>query len=153
MKRNKNIQPLSRDHHFGLLFCWKLRRGLTKQIELERMSRYVEYFWKASLHQHFIEEETILFSTVKDKLCDDAHQQHIAISLLVQKINGNEKTNPQVYKDLADMVDQHIRFEERTLFPHLESILSPKQMLFIGLELEKLHRETFEETFEDQFWE
>ena len=41
LKRNPNLVPLSREHHFGLLFAWKLKQGLAKNTSLETMRDYV----------------------------------------------------------------------------------------------------------------
>ncbi|CDF79955.1 hypothetical protein BN863_22430 [Formosa agariphila KMM 3901] len=30
LKRHKSLQPLSRDHHHGLLLAWKIRADLRK---------------------------------------------------------------------------------------------------------------------------
>ena len=32
IKRSEYLKPLSRDHHQGLLLCWKIRTGLKKGI-------------------------------------------------------------------------------------------------------------------------
>lgn len=152
MKRNENIQPLSRDHHFGLLFCWKIRQGLTKGIELIRINHYVNYFWKSNLQQHFLEEETVLFHQLKNSYCDDAIREHKAITLLVDKINGVAKLDPKAYADLAALVNQHIRFEERVLFPHLEKTLSASQLDRIGLALAELHQNEVADEYADEFW-
>lgn len=32
MKRNENLIPLSREHHYGLLCVWKIREGVKKKI-------------------------------------------------------------------------------------------------------------------------
>ncbi|MES2418535.1 MAG: hemerythrin domain-containing protein [Bacteroidota bacterium] len=153
MKRNENIQPLSRDHHFGLLFCWKIRKGLANQTELERINKYVNYFWQSNLQQHFLEEETILFNKLNDKLCDDGRKEHLEIALQIAKVNNQKNQEPQAYADLADLVDQHIRFEERILFPHLEKVFSDNQLKIIGLELQKLHQETIADDYPDSFWD
>ena len=152
MKRNENIQPLSRDHHFGLLFCWKIRKGLANAIEIERINGYVNYFWLSNLHQHFLEEETILFHQLNDKLCNDGIREHRAIALLIDKINGTEKQNPRAYEELATLITQHIRFEERVLFPHLEKTLSADQLDNIGLALAGLHQKEVVDEYADEFW-
>jgi hemerythrin-like domain-containing protein len=152
MKRNENIQALSRDHHFGLLFCWKIQKGLTSNVEIERINRYVNYFWETNLHQHFLEEETILFHQLHDRFCDDAIREHKAIALQINKINNKEKLNPKAYADLAMLVNRHIRFEERILFPHLENTLSANQLRIIGLELAELHQKEAVDDYEDEFW-
>lgn len=152
MKRNENIQALSRDHHFGLLFCWKIQKGLANTIEIERINRYVNYFWQRHLQQHFIEEETILFHQLHDRYCDDAIREHKAIALLIDKINDKEKLNPNAYADLATLVNRHIRFEERILFPHLEKILSTSQLDRIGLALAAVHQNVTADEYWDEFW-
>jgi hypothetical protein len=38
IKRNKHLKWLSRDHHFGLLACWKIRQGL--KIKLIQPASY-----------------------------------------------------------------------------------------------------------------
>ena len=37
IKRHKALQPLSRDHHHGLLLSWKIRAGFSKNIEPNRI--------------------------------------------------------------------------------------------------------------------
>lgn len=37
IKRTKALQPLSRDHHHGLLLCWKIRQGIKLNVEPERI--------------------------------------------------------------------------------------------------------------------
>ena len=41
MKRDKNIIPLSQDHHFGLLSGWKIKQGIKKNISYERIKNYI----------------------------------------------------------------------------------------------------------------
>jgi len=60
MKRDKNIVPLSQDHHFGLLSGWKIKQGIKKNISYERIKNYINYHWDNSQSFHFDEEEKIL---------------------------------------------------------------------------------------------
>ena len=59
MKRNENLVPLSRDHHFGLLCSWKIREGL-ERILLTTGSKIYQLFWQESLSKHFEIEDTVL---------------------------------------------------------------------------------------------
>jgi hemerythrin-like domain-containing protein len=152
LKRNENIVILSREHHQGLLFGWKLRQGLRNRIEPERMAKYVSYFWDTHLMEHFREEETLLFTDVQDALVDKGIQQHIAIKTLVIQILAEGKDNSELYGRLADLITDHIRFEERELFPHLESVLSPEQLGNIGDELARLHQTPAADDYPDEFW-
>jgi hemerythrin-like domain-containing protein len=50
------------------------------------------------------------------------------------------------------MVDDHIRFEERVLFPHLEQLLSDLQLEAIGEKLNNSGPPELNEAYPDQFW-
>lgn len=136
IKRNEHIVILSREHHSGLLFCWKIRTGLKMDVNAERIVRYV-IFWENYLQKHFNEEEEHLFFKVKDDECKKGLAQHEKIKLLIKRINSDTaKLNPGILTQLADYVDNHIRFEERELFPHLENILDEQELIRIGAALE-----------------
>ncbi|MBN8672865.1 MAG: hemerythrin domain-containing protein [Chitinophagales bacterium] len=152
IKRNENIVPLSRDHHFGLLFCWKIRQGLKAKIELERVRKYILYFWKFHLEQHFNEEETLLFSQVQNKLCDDGFSQHKEIRNIIARFTESANDNEELYALLASLVDEHIRFEERILFPYLESVLPVEKLGEIGTQLKEMHVEPSADNYSDEFW-
>ena len=40
IKRSKQLSPLSREHHDGLLFAWKIRQGFENGTPLEEMRKY-----------------------------------------------------------------------------------------------------------------
>lgn len=44
IRRNENIVKLSKEHHFSLLFCWKIRQGIKMEIPAARIIKYMEYF-------------------------------------------------------------------------------------------------------------
>lgn len=150
LKRNMNLANLSRDHHAGLLFSWKLRQGVKYHIEIERMRKYIKYFWTNHFSGHFKEEEEILFPAIDDQQVQKALADHQKIKTFVEKIDvsGMEKED-DVLLEFADTVDAHIRFEERVLFPHLQEKLSEAQLEKIGGQL--LH-EPFADGYEDEFW-
>ena len=61
IKRHQAVVSFSKDHHFGLLLVWKIRQGLGKSVNAERISKYVVYFFKEDLEKHFKDEELLLF--------------------------------------------------------------------------------------------
>ena len=152
MKRDTNIIPLSRDHHYGLLFCWKIRQGITKGVELDRIRLYVLDFWKHHLEQHFREEETLLFKDVFDPLCVKVIEEHRQIQHLVQNIRNGGAWVRSNYTVLADLLDKHIRFEERQVFPFLEQRLSAERLSEVGEQLNRLHEQPADDLYEDAFW-
>ena len=50
------------------------------------------------------------------------------------------------------MLYEHVRYEERDLFPHLERKLSKEQLENIGEQIEKHHQTSLRDLYEDQFW-
>lgn len=152
IKRNENIAPLSKEHHSGLLFCWKVRQGIKQGIEVSRINRYIRFFWETHLKQHFEEEETILFNRLNNDLCKTALAQHAAIRALVARINESENGSAEISAELASVVDDHIRFEERTLFPFLESALTAETLAEIGVQLKNVHALCPTDNYDDEFW-
>lgn len=151
MKRNINLQELSRDHHHGLLLGWKIRQGLKKSVDPATISDYVAYFVKAALLPHFREEEEIILQCLndEDELKQKTLQEHAQIAELSKFLT--EQPDIELLNTLADFVDAHIRFEERTLFPHLEQTLQETELEKIGRELQERHT-PFKEDYPNEFW-
>lgn len=152
IKRSKYLLQLSKDHHFTLLFSWKIREGLKRKVEMERIKKYVQHFWESDMQAHFREEEEILFAPVKDDAVQKAiadHQQIKELVMTVLKSSAEEDVSQQL-STLADAVDAHVRYEERQLFPHLEKVLTEKQLEAIGEQLKQAP--VLQDEYEDEFW-
>lgn len=152
IKRNENLVRISRDHHATLLFCWKIRTGLKLNIDTERIKTYVQYFWQVHMQPHFVEEETILFVPVKDAAVQKALDEHADINKQVESIMASSIVQSQQLATLADVVDNHVRYEERELFPHLENILTGEQLKEIGSRLQATAGTVCNDDFTDEFW-
>ena len=152
MKRDKNLQELSRDHHHGLLLGWKIRQGLKLQADPALIVEYIRYFFESALLPHFEEEETQILTYLQD---DNAHKirtlnDHRAITSLVEALSDSEK-EPAAFLKIAELLDEHIRFEERELFPYLQDQLNSEQLNEIGIAIDSMHK-PFVDTFHSQFW-
>ena len=153
VKRDENIKRLSREHHFSLLFCWKIRKGLKTDVATERIRKYVQYFWQQYLQPHFREEEKIFFAPIKDRLVQRAINEHKYIKQQIEDLaNYSGNNERKSLAKIADMVYEHVRYEERDLFPHLERKLSKEQLENIGEQIEKHHQTSLRDLYEDQFW-
>ena len=152
INRSEHMKRLSREHHFSLLFCWKIRQGLKTNVAVERMRKYVQYFWQQHLKPHFREEEKILFAPIKDRQVQRAINEHKYIRQQIEDLpNYPENKERKTLARIADMVDEHVRYEERELFPHLERKLTEEQLESIGKLIQKHHSSLLDE-YEDQFW-
>ena len=153
ISRNEHIKKLSREHHFSLLFCWKIRQGLKMNVTMERIWKYVQYFWQQHLQPHFRQEEKIFFAPIKDRLVQRAINEHKYIKQQVEDLaNYSGNNERKSLAKIADMVYEHVRYEERDLFPHLERKLSKEQLENIGEQNQKHYQTSLRDLYEDQFW-
>lgn len=149
MKRNENLILLSRDHHFGLLCSWKIRQGIKKNVSYERIKNYINYYWEENLSRHLKVEDIVLPETENNSLQIQMEKEHIEIRKLIKTMNQTQDF--RILKDFADALQNHIRFEERVLFPHLEEYLSDEKMDEIGSQLNQIHQKE-EDDYPDEFW-
>jgi len=153
LKRHQAIVSFSKDHHYGLLLVWKIRQGLNNGINPERISNYVEYFFRADIEKHFREEEQLLFSKLADndalrKLADADHQVIYQLITDIEK----RKDDANLLKQLVDKLEKHIRFEERQLFIHLQNTISSAELESIENRFPN-NSKAIDEKWEDVFWE
>lgn len=152
IKRSEHIIQLSREHHFSLLFGWKIRKGVKKEIEQERIIKYILFFWKTHLLPHFSEED-ILFEHIDDELVQRAHAEHLELNTILESLSAASFTQQaSLIPLIANSVENHVRFEERELFPHLERAIPESQLAIIGKQLLKAQPEPLQDDYDDEFW-
>lgn len=153
IKRHPAVISFSRDHHFGLLLGWKIRQGLNKAVDPERISNYVLYFFDNELEKHFTEEETLLFSQLPaaNELRQKAEKDHAGLRQLIASIREN-KQNKTALLQLADELDKHIRFEERELFGYLQNNLTEKALESAGSRSAD-NSQAIDDQWQDVFWD
>ena len=147
MKRHEALVQLSRDHHFGLLLCWKLKEGIKKEIAPDRMGRYTTEFFQSHLEPHFKEEEETIFLILGNEhpFISDARTEHDILRGMVAD-GFNEIKQVQAFRDL---LETHIRKEERQIFPEIENRATDKQLKEL---LALPHQALKEPQYEDEFW-
>lgn len=137
IKRSDQLAPFSREHHDGLVFASRIRQGLKKNAPLQSIADYVNWFWENHLLQHFRKEEELLMPKMPryDELMKRMTEEHEEIEARIH-INKNiaDETN---LGEIADRINEHIRFEERSLFPHIEKHLLKSDLDAIFDELEE----------------
>lgn len=152
IKRNENLVPISREHHATLLFCWKIKQGIAKEVEPKRITKYINWFFTTHLEQHFQTEEKLLFFDPEDEKVQKGLAQHQQILSIINEINHcSEEKIYDLFAQLSDLIKDHTRYEERELFPWLEKKFSANKLGEIG---NVLHQEehTAAEDYDDEFW-
>ncbi|MBA5628374.1 hemerythrin domain-containing protein [Moheibacter lacus] len=146
IKRHPALQQFSREHHFGLLLCWKIREGFRREIEAERMKKYTDWFFQTHLKPHFEAEEKYMFTLLsdEDKLKKRAIKEHRRLERLFEENEDVKRSLSLIEEEL----EQHIRFEERSLFGEIQKVATEEELEAI----EKMHQELLVDDWEDEFW-
>ena len=147
LKRHQALQPLSKEHHFALLLCWKIRRGLEDNVDPDRIGRYLTRIWEHQLKPHFHTEEQYVFPVLgkENKLIRAAISEHRTIRRLILKQPFTIKSLNRIEEKL----EAHIRAEERRIFPLVQTTATSSQMALIS---SKHHHPIQELHWEDEFW-
>jgi hemerythrin-like domain-containing protein len=150
LKRSKELAPLSREHHDGLLFAWKIKQGLANGTSVETLCNYTRWFWLNHIKPHFKEEEKVLvrFLPGDNALVQQMFKEHSQIRDLLLSLD--KAPDPGSFQELADLINDHIRFEERQLFAYAEENLSPEQLDNIYKDL--AHESECNTEWKDEFW-
>ncbi len=148
IKRHKALQPLSRQHHFGLLFSWKIRKGLSKNIAVERLQEYTKWFYQKEIKPHFNDEEKYLFPILDEdnELIVRALKEHGRLKSLFNYEENPLKSLTQLEEELV----AHIRFEERVLFNEIQKVATEAQLQKIDEIHSNLEKSP---VYHDPFWE
>jgi len=158
MKRHKALQRLSSEHHIGLVWALQLKKA-AKQEDKTKQSEIADgflQFWESELQEHFVKEEEYLFPVyyhcsgeITPSVTETLHQ-HIIIRSAVFRLQEEAKSGnvpPERLLEISDLLNQHVRFEERKLFEEIQEKCA-SAVLDKLLNIPKLSRIVYRE-FED----
>lgn len=147
IKRHKAIVHFSREHHFGLLVSWKIRQGFKKEIPIERIKAYTDWAFENQIKPHFEVEEEYMFPVLADD--DKLKKRAIAEHRKLERLFHDDKDVYRALSLIEELLDNHIRFEERILFNHIQELATEEQLE----EIEEKHNHTIKEgDWQDEFW-
>lgn len=149
IKRHEAIKPYSREHHHGLLLCWKIREGLERNIAVDRLKRYADFLWETQIYPHFEAEEKYMFPVLGEEhtMIIQAKKEH---QRLAQLFHDNNNVLESL-KIIAIELDEHIRFEERILFNKIQEVATEEEMKVIDQHHEILNSQNWEDPFWEEF--
>lgn len=147
MKRHSALKPLSREHHHGLLLSWKIRCGFNRGVELERIKKYADWFFENHLKTHFKMEEKYLFPLLG--MGHEGVKKAMADHRRIARLFGDKSNVERSLTLIEEILEKHIRFEERILFNEIQDKTSDAEFT----QLEKhIHEIVFEDNLDDEFW-
>lgn len=139
MKRDPALQPLSRDHHQALFAAQRLRRA----EEAESAGAQFIEFWHEHGRRHFAVEEEVLFpawaeapSGYAEEMVLRALGDHHAVRTAARRIAAGRAELGEL-RALGELLDAHVRFEEREMFPQIEQSLDAGDLAALAAEIER----------------
>ena len=128
MKRHEALAPLSREHHSALILAQLLKKDAPTYkglpTALNEKAAYALQMFTATLQLHFTNEEVMLdkirnVHTGIDKLSDEIFREHQQLKKMFLSL-GKAGNTVEYLDVLGQALDNHIRKEERILFPLIQ---------------------------------
>jgi hemerythrin-like domain-containing protein len=126
MKRCPELQDLSREHHTALRLALSFRRAADSgdEVQIDAACNRARECFFAELLPHFREEEKCLLPRLEavgaSALVARTLIEHRALQRLVREL---ELPDGEMLRRFADLLSDHVRFEERELFDAAEALL------------------------------
>jgi iron-sulfur cluster repair protein YtfE (RIC family) len=129
--RHPSLIPLAHDHHHGLALALRCRKQALGQLKpmgaegLRERAREFREFFAHNLVNHFRAEEEVLFPQMRElvpdseAMIDQLVREHEQIRSAIPNLDA-ERALAKLVFDLGDLLERHIRKEERELFPLFE---------------------------------
>jgi len=144
MKRIKQLQPLSMEHHLSLSLAARAIKTASTgdpaaiQTLCENIIEDYGKIWS----KHFDNEEQFIFipyaqrSAEIQRLCQQLTQEHRRFDDYIEKMQSG---NYHVLLEFGELLKSHTRLEERELFPLITEVLAQQELDEIYNRLTELH--------------
>lgn len=147
--RHPALISLSRGHHEVLILAMKCRKRALGQARpagmrnLTDLAEEMKNFIAGRLDRHFQAEEEVLFPLLdrfgaeSAALTAELRREHERIRAGAALGGGSANLSKAIF-DLADLLERHIRREERELFPIFERQVPETEAEKVGKEMEEI---------------
>lgn len=134
MKRHPALRGFSDDHYQGLVQALRLKRAASGEGgDPDGAARNFLKFWRDDTSLHFRKEEEILLPVLSRHGVDLEQEpfttmlaQHARMRGLVMRLGDEAReraVEKETLKETGDLLEAHIRLEERVVFPRIEDSL------------------------------
>jgi hemerythrin-like domain-containing protein len=145
MRRSRQLKPLSSEHHHALLVAFQLKQSLEGHPEsagaprdLPGLVGLVRRFDNQVLRTHTRAEEEVLGAYLAADDIRRLRAEHADLARLVEASGSGSPTEQRAaLSAFASLLERHVRWEERELFPYAEGHVDADTLADIGGELER----------------
>lgn len=127
MKRDERLRGLSSEHHHALRLARRVADACRGEGADDELVQEVDLAWQQTLGPHFTTEEELLLPGLdgagEGDIADRTRDDHARLRDHLRAAMAGELER---LADFAELLHQHVRFEERVLFPACEETLAPE---------------------------
>lgn len=129
MKRHPSLEPFSRDHNVGLVLARQMSLAVHEpEAARRKVSKTLIQCWDEEMEDHFRMEEELLIPVIPDgDSSERLLREHREFGAYVE----SARRTPLGDGDLSgagSLLNDHIRWEERVLFPLIERTATEGQL-------------------------
>jgi hemerythrin-like domain-containing protein len=137
MKRDANLVLLSRQHFRALVLCMRIHR---KRAERGVLQGEMLSLWEGDVRFHFRAEERFLFPAARSipslvPLVRELRAEHTRLRRAFAKARRRKLKDAELTR-FADLLEAHIRKEERQLFERCQKRMPAKDLAALGARIE-----------------
>jgi iron-sulfur cluster repair protein YtfE (RIC family) len=147
VKRAAELRSLSEDHHHGLVNARRLRQvAAEKKGAWEEAAGAFLEFWQEDTSIHFRQEEEVLLPVLARYGGEPDEEsvvlmlaQHARIRSLIMDLSDEvtgKGVRPETLQSIGEALEEHIRLEEREVFPLVEDVLPQEGLKELAARLE-----------------
>ncbi len=133
MRRIKQLQPLSMEHHLSLSLAAKAIKTANAGdlTEIKNLCEKIINDYATIWRKHFDNEEQAIFTPYSDRtpktreLCQQLIQEHQQFDLFVEQMKSGDFS---ILLAFGKLLKSHTRLEERELFPNISDLLSESEL-------------------------
>jgi hemerythrin-like domain-containing protein len=143
-KRSRELRPLSSEHHQALLIAFQLKKAIAGHAEsagaprdLDGLSALARRFEESVFLAHITAEEEVLSPHLSPEDQGRLREEHRQLKSLLQDARVATRDGRRApLLAFADLLERHVRWEERELFERCEASIGPEQLAVLGHEIE-----------------
>lgn len=134
MKRHPSLVPLSREHHGSLIMSRLIQKnapaykGLPETPEGKR--NYAAELFDREIRPHFEKEERLYRSIYRyqelQPLLSRIFEEHKQLTQMFESLKTG--FSEDMLHNAGELLEKHIRTEERELFPLMESVCTDEEL-------------------------
>lgn len=118
--RHPEVVNFSREHHFGLVFCRHMKRLIETKSDINHIRLLFSLFWDNELRRHTESEEAFAENLSRIPELEQMDADHRRLESMFSECGDYSY---EELDELANLLEDHIRFEEKILFPLVPGLL------------------------------